>query len=725
MTRDAFPPGGSRRLRLRRFRPRFEPVEARLLLSTFTVTTTADAGAGSLRQAILDADASTTPATIDFAVGSGPQTITPASPLPPLSNTTAVDGTTQPGYAGLPLIEINGSQIFEPSTTPPAPMPDVPGLLVTAGGSAVRGLVINRFTGDGIVIQGGGRTTVAGDFLGTDRTGSNALPNGGDGLRLVDSRNNVIGGTAAADRNVISGNGGSGVEVTSSGRGFAGGNLIEGNLIGTDASGQFDVGNTFDGVSINANTGNVIGGATAGAGNVIAFNGGDGVLLGNFYYGTLVVSATILSNSIHDNTGQGIDLNFGAKDPVFGSQLTSAFRSGSGTVVEGTFFGAPNTTFALQFFSNPAPDPSGAGQGQTLVGAGTATTDSTGSAHFSITLGVAIDTGASLSATATDPSGSTSGFFVNTTVAPAASADLSVSQSADNLAPVTGQPFTYSVYLTNNGPSQATRVVLTDTLPAGVTVTKATSGNGTVSQSNGVVTVTYPTLFLGQNDLVQITVVPARAGVLTNDVSARADQPEPSGGNNTSSLDLTATPSPFPLVVKSVQPQVGLRSINAVVITFNLPLDPAQAVNPINYAILKANRHFQFKIPVTLNPPVYDPKAMTVTLTPTRPLALGTAYQLQINPQNSAGVTDVSGNLLVGNTSQDPNSPYYLAVFRGIAPPTPRPHHGGGQVHFVESVIARRVVSGPGSDVSGIVAALPPLNQATTLRNTRRTNPPS
>ena len=74
----------------------------------FVVTTTADSGPGSLRQAILDSNAATGATnTIDFDIpGSGVQTIAPLSPLPAITNPVLIDGDSQPGYAGTPLIEL-------------------------------------------------------------------------------------------------------------------------------------------------------------------------------------------------------------------------------------------------------------------------------------------------------------------------------------------------------------------------------------------------------------------------------------------------------------------------------------------------------------------------------------------------------------------------------------------------------------------------------------------
>jgi hypothetical protein len=118
-----------------RFRPRFELVEDRTLLSTFLVTSTADTGPGSLRQAILDSNAATSQTnTIDFAIpGTGIQTISPSSPLPSITASVLIDGTTQPGFTRAPLISVNGH-----STGVLSP------LAVSGGNVRIRGLAIDQ-----------------------------------------------------------------------------------------------------------------------------------------------------------------------------------------------------------------------------------------------------------------------------------------------------------------------------------------------------------------------------------------------------------------------------------------------------------------------------------------------------------------------------------------------------------------------------------------------------
>ena len=113
--------------------------------STFVVTNTGDSGTGSLRQAILDANAHPGADTIVFNIpGSGLHTITPSTALPTISDPVTIDGSTQPGFTGSPIIELNGSQAGA----------NVDGLRITAGNSVVSGLVINRFSSDGVELSG-------------------------------------------------------------------------------------------------------------------------------------------------------------------------------------------------------------------------------------------------------------------------------------------------------------------------------------------------------------------------------------------------------------------------------------------------------------------------------------------------------------------------------------------------------------------------------------------
>ncbi len=158
------------------------------------------------------------------------------------------------------------------------------GLTVTAGNSTVAGLDIGGFSGNGISLTGTGGDIIQGNFIGTNATGTAALGNGGDGVLISSVSSNTIGGTTAAARNIISGNGSPATFGNSNSRGVeldnagATGNLIEGNYIGTDVTGTVALGNGGDGISrLTAGPSNTIGGTVAGAGNVIAGNGRVGI----------------------------------------------------------------------------------------------------------------------------------------------------------------------------------------------------------------------------------------------------------------------------------------------------------------------------------------------------------------------------------------------------------------------------------------------------------------
>ena len=259
-----------------------ERLEDRTMLSTFTVSNTDDHGAGSLRQAILDANGqanSGSPDEIHFAIsGSGVHTISPTSALPTIDDPVLLLGTTQTGYAGTPLIELVGT----------AAGTGVNGLTINAGGTTVSGLVINRFTGDGIVLATKGGDTITACWIGTDSTGKLDKGNTGVGLRISGASSNMIGGyndpnaTIIGAGNVISGNDSGGV-VIARGPKFPQGepatsNVLLGNFIGTDATGQARIGNFGNGVLISTGS-NQIGDASRAGDNVISGNVGDGLVL--------------------------------------------------------------------------------------------------------------------------------------------------------------------------------------------------------------------------------------------------------------------------------------------------------------------------------------------------------------------------------------------------------------------------------------------------------------
>jgi hypothetical protein len=565
-----------------RYRPGVEALEGRWVPAAFLVTTAADAGAGSLRQAILDANATPGTNEIDFAIGDGgPQTIRPSSDLPEATHSVIIDGTTQPGFAGSPLIDLDGTDGYD----------GMNGLIIHANDCTVRGLAITNFSfgfndpctvmygvvlwGNGNVVEGnylgtdvtgtlrmgnsvgvfvlsgsnnnriggttaaqrnlisgndagvwlggsnnvvlgnyigtdvtgtaplgngyglqiggsdnliGGTTAearnlisgnlysgikfdgitgngphnirVQGNYIGTDLTGTQALGNE-EGVTIMNGVNNLIGGTEAGAGNLISGNKFNGVQALSNqgsnliqgnrigtdvtgtqalGNGLRGvyvwgspnnliggteagagnlisgnawegiylgtysangSNLVQGNYIGTDVTGAQALGNGHDGVHINIDNNDTIGGEAPGAANTIAFNGGDGVLVDR---GT---GNALLGNAIFANGNLGIELLHGANHDQAPPVLTSVTSDGTSTTVSGTLTSTPNTIFTLEFFASDPTDPSGR---QQFLGSVVVTTDADGNASFTATLATAVAPGSFLTATATDPANNTSQF---------------------------------------------------------------------------------------------------------------------------------------------------------------------------------------------------------------------------------------------------------------------------------------------------------------------------
>jgi hypothetical protein len=251
----------------------------------FTVMTTADSGAGSLRQAITDANAFAGTDTIAFNISdTGPHTIQPLSALPVITEPVVIDGYTQSGAQPNTLehgdnaklmIVLDGSQAGDD----PLGFTPVYGLEIDCGSTTVRGLVVANFADSGIYLWDKGGNVIQGNFIGTDWTGVNAQGNGfrsywrgHAAVLMAVSSDNLIGGTTPGARNLISGNL-FGVRIDPGDR-----NLIQGNFIGTDASGMQAVPNLEAGIYIygtqagQESIGNVVGGGAPGAGNLISGN---------------------------------------------------------------------------------------------------------------------------------------------------------------------------------------------------------------------------------------------------------------------------------------------------------------------------------------------------------------------------------------------------------------------------------------------------------------------
>ena len=259
----------------------------------------------------------------------------------------------------------------------------------------------------GVYVTGAGTNdnVILGNLIGTDSTGVVSLGNSRGGVEIArDAAGNTVGGTVAGAANVISGNGGNGIQI----RAIAGsgtqnlGNIIQGNFIGTDTSGTVDLGNAGAGILLNQGaSANIIGGTATGAGNTIAFNA-EGVVLQD----AVTLNDSIEGNSIFGNTGLGISLtgglpNHGQPAPV----LTNAVST-STTTVTGNLT-APNGVYRLEFFASPSSGPGF--QGKTFLGSFLVTV-SGGTTPFTATGLLAVPANSYMTATATSLAGDTSQF---------------------------------------------------------------------------------------------------------------------------------------------------------------------------------------------------------------------------------------------------------------------------------------------------------------------------
>jgi hypothetical protein len=298
------------------------------------------------------------------------------------------------------------------------------GNLVGGTGSGARNLISgNPGFSYGVAIINATANSVQGNFIGTDFTGKNPLGNGFAGVGVyAGSTGNLIGGPMAGAGNVIAANGSYNIMLDGAG---TGGNLVQGNFIGTDVSGTNSVAYTFANITAqNGATNNFIGGMGAGMGNVIAFAGGSGVVV----YDAGTTNNSIRGNSMFSNGALGIDL-VGAGDvypyvtlndtgdPDLGPNnlqnfpvITNAFGYAASTIVLGKLNSAANRSYSIDVYRNSTASFTGYGEGQFYVGTVNVTTDGAGNAAFAYTNSAGNYAEQYFTATATSASGDTSEF---------------------------------------------------------------------------------------------------------------------------------------------------------------------------------------------------------------------------------------------------------------------------------------------------------------------------
>jgi uncharacterized repeat protein (TIGR01451 family) len=405
---------------------------------TFTVINTNDVGAGSLRQAILDANANGNAPTVDvieLAIpGAGVHTITLASGGPVILEPVTIDATTQPGTTTLPLVELVAGSA------------GLTAFAVSSVGVTIRGFAINGFgTGVYVSLGSGGHATVLGNFIGTDATGAQS-PNAatqGTGVFVDRGSTAQIGGPGAGDGNVIASHG-IGVHFPI-GNGSMPGSTVAGNFIGTDRDQAIALGNgtgvriagLFWRVPVN--------------GNVIAENTDDGVFVccGN--------GSPILDNSFYGNGSLGIDLDGIGNQLQAAPVLTTAATDGLATRLTGTQTIPPSETIRVQLFTNPVAEQ----QGRTFVGE----IPALAGGSFDVTFPVGSTLGHFASGTATRPATNDTSEFSNDVQIVAAPL---LAKSFDPASIFVGAVSTLRFTLTNLAAPDLTGVSLSDSYPAGL-----------------------------------------------------------------------------------------------------------------------------------------------------------------------------------------------------------------------------------------------------------------
>jgi titin len=314
---------------------------------TNVVTTTADGGFGSIRDAIYYAN-DHPGTTIRFDIptndpgyGNGVYTIHLLGEPPPLvSAGTIMDGTTQPGYTGKPIIAVDGSQVSPEAGS-------VSGLHFYGTNCTVRGLAFNNFNYSGVQFfcaQAVGNQ-IGGCYIGVEPNGTNAGPNNFGGVYFqFGPVSNTIGGATAASRNVISGNTYYGILINDTN---TTNNSILGNYIGLDASGTSALPNIYSGIGIYGGPHNItIGGANPGAGNVISGNSQYGVFISDpDVYGVVVqgndIGTDATGNFIVSNAYGGVGVFNGAYGVTVGGAVAGARNVISGNGGVGLYLAGP------------------------------------------------------------------------------------------------------------------------------------------------------------------------------------------------------------------------------------------------------------------------------------------------------------------------------------------------------------------------------------------------
>jgi hypothetical protein len=284
------------------------------------------------------------------------------------------------------------------------------------------GNIIGAFSLAGINLSSAANNIIQGNLIGTNAAGTSGLGSGTHGVTIGSSTGTQIGGTVAGAGNLISGASGDGITVNLSSGTVIQGNLIGTDVTGSVAIPNGNAGVDIINVG-GAGNGSMIGGTAFGAGNIIAFNGTHGVVIASGNTQWPILGNSIFSNAGLGITlgGRPDDLSAvptpndagdgdtGANNLQNYPVIESVSSSGGMTTISGKLNSAANTTYRIEFFANDATDPTGFAEGDTFIGSTNATTNTSGDASFNVSF-AQIGADQRVTATATDPNNNTSEF---------------------------------------------------------------------------------------------------------------------------------------------------------------------------------------------------------------------------------------------------------------------------------------------------------------------------
>jgi uncharacterized repeat protein (TIGR01451 family) len=635
----------------------------------------------------------------------------------------------------------------------------------TVGGSSV--LLRNIISGNlihAVWIDNASNNVVNGNIIGLNRVGDTAFPNGSGvdptaAVRISNnSSGNRIGGLASADANIISGNLGDGIFLdggaTETTRPRS--TLIQGNRIGTNASGNVAIPNGRNGIQLATGTDNTIGGSTTSARNIISGNALNGIYLasaavvrttiqnnhigipiidpnidlgnagagilvsdavntviGETFSGTSTTTGNVIAfndgagvrvsssatntairrNSIHSNGALGIDVGSVGPDPSEVPVITLVQTGGTNTVIQGTIQAEASKSYVIDLYSNLVADPSGFGQGRTFLTSVTVTTNASGFANFSATTTTAVAVSAPVSATWTASEGGTSEFAADVVnTAPEINLSLTLTDDPDP-APSNGV-LTYTIVVTNPSSFTATNVVITDTLASGVTfIAGKSSLPATITQSGQVVRFTIGNLAPMSSVTVMLTTVPPNAGTISNTAEVDATENDSDQSDNAATITTTVVASVDLVASGIATPSTGgTPGTDIAYIVSITNSSPRDATNVVLTSLIPAGTTF---VSVTASSGTASESGGTITAELGTLAPTATAQVTILVRPGSAGTFVLSATAT--STELDSFPLNNTAVIRAeVAAPLP-PQPGVSPPRVIEAV--RQPSQGPGARI--------------------------